>query len=59
MTLKNKLYNWWYKVKKIKTKGFINAGEREIRQETAIVKYDWSKPTSFFIKGFERTKKGG
>lgn len=50
MTLKNKLYNWWYKVKKIKTKGFINAGEREIRQGTAIVKYDWSKPISIFIK---------
>lgn len=46
MTIRNRLYNWWYGIKRYKGKYCRNVG----RYKDRIVKYDWSKPTMYVSK---------
>jgi len=45
MTIKNKIYNWWHRVRRLNRKGCVNCGKFEDK----IVKYDWSKKNFTFI----------
>jgi hypothetical protein len=48
MKLRNKLYNWFFGVKRLRSRGCHNAGT----QGTLIVPYDWNKPMSYMTKTF-------
>lgn len=50
MTVKNKIYNWLHRVKRLYRKGCRNCGIVYFEDELAIVKYDWSKPVTFVTK---------
>lgn len=52
MTIKNKLFNYFHKVRRIRTKGSVNAGTYfDKNMNTWIMcKYDWGKPFSFITK---------
>lgn len=56
MKLNNKIYNWWYQVKRVQLRGSKNAGKMWNGREWLICKYDWSKPFSFTTKKFDLTK---
>ena len=40
MNIKNKLYNCFWKVRRVRTKGSVNCGKR---RDGCLVKYDWNK----------------
>ena len=49
MTIKNKLYNWWHGVKRVRTKGSKNVG-RYADSDDILVKYDWEKPMAWLSR---------
>lgn len=50
MKIKNKLYNWWHKVKRVKTKGSRNVGTMKKGNEWILIKYDWNKKFKWVSK---------
>lgn len=45
MTIKNKLYNYFHKVKRVRSRGAVNVGVFDNK----ICKYDWSKPIFKYV----------
>lgn len=49
MTLRNRIYNWWYGIKRYRGKGCRNCGLRG----DCIVKYDWSRPIVYQSRRYD------
>ncbi len=49
MTIANKIWNWFNGVKRLRTKGAVNAGSFG----ALLVKYDWSKPIQWSSKKYK------
>lgn len=54
MSIKNRIFNKLYRVKRVRQKGCENVGRitRWNKFEDQVVKYDWSKPFKFTTRTY-------